>query len=342
MKAQFENKRYIIFLRYGVWAGLFAHVLFALLFLLLGAELLLAFNILSVTIYAACAWLVTRRFITAALMLVTVEIIVHAWLAVWVLGWNSGFHYYIITLMVISAFHPHWPMRGKISYALMACISYLVLNQWSIGRVPILEIGDFTLDSVRWFNTAFTFAFVAYLAHYYAKAARDAEIKLERLAATDTLTGLYNRRQMLTVFEQEQAKLRRNQRHLSIVMMDIDNFKKLNDQFGHECGDNALKAIAACFQQTLRTQDHVARWGGEEFLMLLPETDLKGAQVLAEKMRELASQIPITAHNQDIHITITSGVGELLPDEDLEKCLSRIDQGLLAGKRAGKNQVVVV
>jgi diguanylate cyclase (GGDEF)-like protein len=267
---------------------------------------------------------------------------VHAWLAVGVLGWNSGFHYYIITLMMLSAFHPHWPARGKAAYSLLVCVAYLALNQWSLVRVPTIEIDSFTLDIVRWFNTVFTFGFVGYLAHYYAKAAREAECKLEQLASTDTLTGLYTRRQMLTVFKQEQSKLQRNQRPLSIIMIDIDNFKKLNDQFGHECGDDALKAIADCFRKTLRTQDHVARWGGEEFLILLPETNQAGALVLAEKVRELASHVPIITCGQTIHITITSAVGELHSGEDFNRCLARIDQGLLEGKRAGKNRVVRV
>jgi diguanylate cyclase (GGDEF)-like protein len=342
VSAQLENERYIIFLRYGVWAGLVAHILFILLFLLLGSDILAAFNILSVSIFAVCIRLVARRFITAALLLVTLEIIAHAWLAVWILGWSSGFHYYMITLMMISAFHPQWPMRGKLAYSIFACFAYLLLNQWSLGRAPTIEIGTFALDMVRWFNTIFTFAFVSYLAHYYAKAAREAESKLEQLASTDTLTGLYTRRQMQDVFGQEQSKLHRNPRPLSIIMVDIDDFKTLNDQCGHECGDEALKAIAGCFKNALRSHDHVARWGGEEFLILLPETDLKSARLIAEKVRELAGRVPVASRGQIRHVTITLAVGELLPDEGFDRCVSRIDQGLLAGKRAGKNRVVAV
>jgi len=342
MKTQLEDERYIIFLRYGAWAALASHIAFGLFFLALGSEILAVFNVLSVAVFAGCVWLISHRHTTTPLLLAAIEVTVHAWLAVWVLGWNSGFHYYIITLMMLSAFHPHWPARGKAAYSLLVCVAYLGLNQWSLLREPTHAIGAFTLDIVRWFNTAFTFGFVGYLAHYYAKAAREAESKLEQLASTDTLTGLYTRRQLLAVFNQEQSKLLRNQRSLSIIMIDIDNFKKLNDQFGHECGDDALKAIADCFRKTLRTQDHMARWGGEEFLILLPETHREGAQILAEKVRELASLVPIITGGHTIHITITSAVSELHSDEDFNRCLARIDQGLLAGKRAGKNRVVLV
>ncbi|HQS56858.1 MAG: hypothetical protein B7Y56_02190 [Gallionellales bacterium 35-53-114] len=342
MQTNLEDERYIVFLRYGVWAALAAHILFGLFFLVLGSDLLAAFNLLSVAVFAGCAWLVAHRHTTAAILLAATEVTVHAWLAVWVLGWNSGFHYYIITLMMLSAFHPHWPARGKAVYSLLVCVAYLVLNQWSLMREAEIEISAITLDVVRWFNTAFTFGFVAYLAHYYAKAAREAESKLELMASTDTLTGLYTRRQMLAVFDQEQSKQRRHLRPLTIIMVDIDNFKKLNDQFGHECGDDALKAIADCFRQALRIQDHVARWGGEEFLILLPETNMKDAQNIAEKVRELASLSPISSCSEDLRLSITASVGELLAYENFDTCLARIDQGLLAGKRAGKNRVVLV
>jgi diguanylate cyclase (GGDEF)-like protein len=90
-------------------------------------------------------------------------------------------------------------------------------------------------------------------------------------------------------------------------MIDIDNFKKLNDQFGHECGDDALKAIADCFRKALRTHDHVARWGGEEFLILLPETNQEVALILAEKVRELASHVPHLRSEHSYHHHFSCG-----------------------------------
>lgn len=342
MNNHLEGDRFIVFLLYGIWAAFAAHILFGLFFLLLGSASLVAFNIFSACLYAGCAWLAKRRHFTASILITTAEVIAHACLAVMVLGWHSGFHYYIITLVMLSAFHPDWPARWKIGHAILICFAYLLLSQWSPEREHGLEIGAYALDAVRWFNIALTFGFVAYLAHYYAKVARDAESRLEQLASTDTLTGLYNRRQILDIFAQELVKLRRSHRPLSIIMIDIDNFKSLNDQFGHECGDDALKAIADCFRQTLRSQDHLARWGGEEFLLLLPETNLAGAQILAEKVREAVGLVPVVAHNQTIHITVTAAVGELDPEEDFSSCLSRVDHGLLAGKRAGKNRVVAV
>lgn len=342
MNSHLEDERFLVFLRYGVWAAFAVHILFGLFFLLIGSSLLLLVNIVSAGLYLGCAWLAKHRHITACLLLSTFEVIAHACLAVLVLGWHSGFHYYIITLGLLSAFHPHWPARWKISHAVVVCFAYLALNQWSSGREPGLEIGAHTLDAVRWFNIAFTFGLLSYLAHYYAKAARDAESLLEQQATTDTLTGLYNRRQMLDVFEQELVKLQRSPRPLSIILVDIDNFKSLNDQFGHECGDNALQAIAGCFRQTLRSQDHMARWGGEEFLLVLPDTDLAGAQTLAEKVRAAVSHVPIAARNQTTHITLTASVGEYLAGEDFARFLARVDQGLLAGKSAGKNRIVTV
>ena len=342
MKNNFADKRFLYFLRYGVWAAIAAHILFGLFFLWIGSGLLAAFNVLSVCIYAICFWLVRRRHITTSLMLTTAEVIAHAGLAVWVIGWNSGFHYYIIPLMMLATFQTNWPSRGKIAYAVLVWLSYVALNQGLIVREPNIAIGTIALDAVRWFNITLTFGLIGFLAHYYAKAAREAGGKLEQLAFTDTLTGLYNRRQFMALFEHEHVKFRRNHRSLSIILIDVDNFKSINDRFGHDCGDSALKIIADCFRQSVRAQDHVARWGGEEFLVLLPETNLAGAQILAEKVRELISRTPIATGNQTIRISITASVGEFLPEEEFGSLLSRVDHGLLAGKRAGKNQVVLV
>lgn len=342
MKAQMEQDRYVIFLNYGLWAGLIAHVLFVLIFVLLDSPLLAFFNFFSISVFAGSLRLLARKKITVILWLVTLEIILHAGLAVREFGWNSGFHYYILTLIMVSAFLPEWKTRSKIAYLSAVCLTYLLLNQWSLTWRPRIEVSAYALDGLRWFNTVFIFAFISYLAHFYAKAARDAEQKLELLASTDSLTGLYNRRHMQQVFEQEKSKLQRSSSPLSIIMIDIDNFKNLNDQCGHDCGDLALQKVAGCFCAILRKHDYAARWGGEEFLLLLPGTGLQGALVLAEKVRSLTSELPLDVRGEERHITLTLSVGELKPDEDFGHYLTRVDHGLLAGKQAGKNRVVVV
>jgi len=214
---------------------------------------------------------------------------------------------------MLSGFNPYWSVRGKLGFGALVCLVYLMLDQWSIGLVPALKVGEITLDLLRWFNIASTFGFVGYLAYFFAETAHDAEMNLERLATTDTLTGLFNRRFVNELFKIEHAKLLRYKRPMSAIMIDIDNFKMLNDKFGHECGDDALKTIADCFRKTVRRQDYVARWGGEEFLVLLPETSLSGANTLAEKIRARVSGTPITSRNQTHFITITSAVGEYHP-----------------------------
>ncbi len=165
--------------------------------------------------------------------------------------------------------------------------------------------------------------------------------ELERAARTDSLTKLSNRRDMVEKIETEKIRADRNQKPFSIVLGDIDNFKLFNDEYGHDCGDFVLVSVAERMSVRIRKQDTAARWGGEEFLLLLPETDLEGGSFLAESLRAEIADSDYHYKNNSFKITMTFGVSSFSQAEDIEQCIKMADNALYTGKRLGKNRVIL-
>lgn len=164
--------------------------------------------------------------------------------------------------------------------------------------------------------------------------------ELEMASRTDPLTGLYNRRHMLEKIDEERIRFQRNMRVFSVVICDIDFFKKVNDVCGHDCGDAVLKALANLLGRHIRKQDCLARWGGEEFLLLLPETNSAGASILAEKLRKRIEEFEFIYAGIKLPITMTFGVAQFISDYGIDACIVGADSALYKGKSNGRNCVV--
>ncbi|MBA3531112.1 MAG: diguanylate cyclase [Ardenticatenales bacterium] len=161
-------------------------------------------------------------------------------------------------------------------------------------------------------------------------------------ATRDGLTGLYSRRHFFELGEAALHKARYEGRPLSAIMLDIDHFKRINDNYGHAVGDQVLRAVADLCQDDIRGSDILGRYGGEEFVLLLPETDIGAAQRIAERLRQRLAQTEITTNNYQITITASMGVAPLLPEmSDLAALLDQADGALYAAKQAGRNRVMV-
>jgi diguanylate cyclase len=165
--------------------------------------------------------------------------------------------------------------------------------------------------------------------------------RLSDEVSTDQLTQISNRRGLLVAFEMERARQERFGRPLSVGLIDIDNFKRLNDDLGHSAGDEALKSLAGVIRNNLRPTDHVARYGGEEFVVLLPETTAEeGQQVLTRLQRTLTGGL-FMHKEQQVFVTFSAGVALYRPDERIEDTLERADQALYEAKHAGKNRTCI-
>jgi len=166
---------------------------------------------------------------------------------------------------------------------------------------------------------------------------------LKQLAYLDALTGLYSRRQWIELVNNEIELIHRYGHESSLIMMDVDYFKKINDDYGHPAGDKVLKVIADIFINQLRTVDKAARWGGEEFIIFLPQTSLSNAIIAAEKLRYTIENTTISVDNHQMHITASFGVAQLSNEDDsFKKNYTKVDQALYQAKHNGKNCVEVI
>lgn len=168
-----------------------------------------------------------------------------------------------------------------------------------------------------------------------------AEERLQQISVTDELTRVFNRRYLLHVIGIAFSRSRRYGEELSILMMDIDHFKSVNDVHGHHAGDQALREVAQRIRGRLRNIDVVARYGGEEFVAVLPSTAAEGALTLAERVRHAIADESLPTDRQAIPVTISIGVASLHgDDEDVDALLRRADRALYRAKLDGRNRVV--
>jgi len=215
---------------------------------------------------------------------------------------------------------------------------------WQASRVAQ---GDFSqrVDFMGDFSTAFN-AMVQELDRTLTFL-RASELKYRQLAITDSLTGLYNLRYFFTIAEKEFRRALRHRRPVAVIMLDIDNFKSINDRHGHAVGDTVLREFARVLGRSLRGADVLARYGGEEFIVLLPETGCDPAVAVAEKLKKGVEGCFIGLESGCLNITASFGVscfeifaGNRLPASDImEQVVKRADQALYQSKNTGKNRV---
>lgn len=167
---------------------------------------------------------------------------------------------------------------------------------------------------------------------------RKMEAELTKLAMTDNLTKLSNRAKFYEVIERETERFRRHNQPLSVLLFDIDGFKTINDTYGHNVGDEALKSLTKLVGAQLREVDYFVRWGGDEFIIIAPDTEIEKAAALAERARKV-----VEAHKfQTIgNYTITFSVAQFKANDTVDSFIKRADRGLYRGKEAGKNRVEI-
>jgi diguanylate cyclase (GGDEF)-like protein len=169
------------------------------------------------------------------------------------------------------------------------------------------------------------------------------EEKLQLLATTDELTGLWNRRYFIKCLGDELKRMKRHNHPFSLLMVDIDYFKTVNDIFGHNTGDLSLQYLSGLMRNRLREVDLVARLGGEEFGIILPDTDLDSAQAVAENLRKIIAETPFFHDGDTINLTVSIGVTECKPDTaSVEELLKLADKALYSAKNEGRNRIVLI
>jgi len=170
---------------------------------------------------------------------------------------------------------------------------------------------------------------------------QSANEKFKKLSMQDALTGVFNRRGFFEFVDKEMAQYQRHHHAFSILLLDVDFFKQVNDTHGHDCGDKTLIHITKILKATIRQQDVLARWGGEEFIILLPDTDLDEATMVGHKIQTTIKVSPIMLNNTTVTCTITAGIACIDQFDSFDECVSYADTLLYKGKKSGRDKVVV-
>lgn len=322
--------------------GAVAHLGFLTLFLVTGVQLMAAVNVLCVVWYLACL-VVVRRARTSSLVefgLIAGEVFAHAVLAsVWI-GWDSGFHFYLLLVVpvtAVSSIRPPWLKTAAVGSAAAA---YLGLDLWLRHRAATEALPGGVSEFLYYVNLLSALLILALLAGRYYLLITRAQATLQVMASTDPLTGLPNRKSLHDTIGGALVRARQG-RPLSFIMCDVDHFKHINDRGGHHAGDEVLVMLSRCMVTGVRADDVIGRWGGEEFLVVLPDAGSEEAVAVAERLRADIAAMPVDLPGCPPHVTVTIGVATLLPGETTSATIARADAALYAGKRQGRNRVVV-
>jgi len=242
------------------------------------------------------------------------------------------------------------PIQAMVSASLVLAVACMVVRAWLALVNPLyfdLFLQDVMLKPMLLMSffgmVILVYGFIALTHERMERELLDTQARLQELADTDSLTGLVNRRKFTELVAHDIGLARRHGHVLSLILFDLDHFKLINDAHGHAAGDAVLAEVARTCLETVRQTDIVARWGGEEFAVLMPETDLEGARRMAVRLRELLRDLrPL--EGQEVRTTASFGVAQLNAGgrgESFEKLAARADACLYRAKRDGRDRVCV-
>ncbi len=339
--------RFFFVTNYSYFLGVLIHSSFIYLFSYLGNTFMMKYNILSSLVFLTAFILNRKRWHQIALLLMLVEIPVHASLATHFVGWESGFYVYLMALIPLVCFYPNWSHLIKIILCIVITFFSLGLKYYSVEYPPTMQISSAVLNNLFYMNNFYFYVVLIFLSFYYALAANRAQEDLQvsyeqikKLARTDPLTGLPNRRDTIERIELEALRCERNKSEMAIIVADIDNFKNFNDQYGHDCGDFVLVAVADCIENMLRRDDHIGRWGGEEFIIVLPDTNREKASQVIQIIQHNLNSNKFSYKDAEHHISLTFGISMCNHSMNIDKAIKAADNAMLKGKKNGKNQLV--
>ncbi len=250
---------------------------------------------------------------------------------------GNGFYIIVVVALIITVF------KGRKRYFYLAflimLIAFLIVMETLIpGFVLKLTKKQCAINTIFGFFIAFVS--LIFLLLFFVVQLEEQKSNIEKMSKTDYLTGLLNRRGIWEKLYSIIEESRKKDYPFSIILADIDDFKLINDRYGHLCGDKALIEVASRIMDAIRDRDIVGRWGGEEFIIILPHADFENAIAVAERIKASINKKPFEFEGITFSITLTMGVGVYRRDLSPDKNLSRIDLAMYKGKKEGKNRII--
>ena len=307
---------------------------------LMGSPALVWLQVLSIAVFGACYVLSFRNKRQIVTALIWFDLLGQSTLAAWIVGPQSGFQFYSWILLPLVFTNPYRDLRTKFRIAMLLSVTYVIVD-WGLHQVtPLAQLSSQAVAAFRYFNLSSFLLATTLTAVSHSRSVIFAENRLRSAAGTDELSGLLNRRRMSDQLQQEMARAAERRRPLAVLLLDIDHFKAINDDHGHMRGDRVIARVGEMLQQSVRQQDLAARWGGEEFMVVLPDTAIDVAMETAERIRRAIYGNVVRSSSNLLPVSVTIGVAGWRTGESLEATIHRADQALYAGKHEGRNRVV--
>jgi len=333
--------RFWHFARQGTLIAIALHVIFGVAGWFVGAMPLIAVQVVTIAIYSLCYVLTGRGHRWLPIVLTWLDLLGHATIACWIVGVESGFQYYSWILLPLLFANVHRGIQLKAILAACLVVVYVAIDWWLHSTAPLIVVDATALAGLRYFNIACFLIALGVIAAAHAYTVDLAAKRLAAIASTDMLTGMLNRRRMADHLQKELLQARDAKHPISVMLLDIDHFKVINDEYGHARGDQVIVAVGEILRANMRHQDLVARWGGEEFLVLQPNAAMEAARETAERMRRAVAAYVVRDEVDATPVTVTIGVATWCDGERMEETMHRADAALYAGKRAGRDRVVI-
>ena len=306
-----------------------------------------AAGVLFCSVYAFlfyCSYVNNTRHV-----MVLVQILTFSWLiyGVHCLGWEFGVQNLVLALLVYGLLTSYRGVKFKLIMAVGASVTMVGLYEYALLFGETVQFSAMSAGAMQWLGIVLNMTLVTVLILMFSHDSQNMEKKLidynekiRKMASVDPLTGLKNRRSMLEAMDAFIKSGETEKQQFSIAIGDIDFFKKINDTYGHDVGDEVLIAIAGYLQEVMSDKGLVARWGGEEFLLLFRGMNGDNVFVELEKIRSGLGAIKVKHEEQDISVTMTFGLDEYDPSQPIEYTISSADKKLYIGKKTGRNKVV--
>lgn len=327
-------------------ALLFIHIGLLFTFTVIDAPVMICMNIISIIIYISLFKLI-RKNLVAFLMVSYAEVLVHMLLATICMGWDCGFQLYCFAIIPI-VYYCHYFAKQTNSINIhpsilcaVVILSFFVIRIYTAFRPALYHLDSISSIVIFTLNQCIVFAFIMAYMSLFSKMSLNIEHILQHSAEYDALTGLANRYKINSTFEQLCGKTSDTQTDFSIAIIDIDNFKRVNDTYGHNVGDLVLKNIAGILKNAETSDIYASRWGGEEFLVVVAgDNSLAAAKDILEQIRVNVAESVVHADSESISITVSCGIALHNKTDSIVTTVSRADSYLYEAKATGKNKVV--